>query len=60
MQSEIQVTPGADMDALMNTRHTFGFKLGDFLDECFDKRQLIPIRLSVLGFMKPDGKRWKL
>lgn len=48
------------MDALMNTRHTFGFKLGDFLDECFDKRQLIPIRLSVLGFMKPDGKRWKL
>ena len=36
MQGEVQVAPRADMDTLMNTRHTLGYKLGQFLEECFN------------------------
>ena len=36
MQGKIQVAPGADMNALMNTRHTLGYKLGQLLEERFN------------------------
>ena len=50
------MTPGADVDALVKSRHTLGFKLGYWLGEGFDNYS----RASMLGFIKPDSRGWKL
>ena len=36
MQGKIQMTPGADMNALTDARDALRFKLGQLFKECFD------------------------